>query len=210
MVHGNRPTNWRLEWLQTQISRLPTGSCPRTPDRRSGRPTPPRYTSLADLDHLYVHVGSDNHYWFQFQLERLADFLVKDQSFQGVIEKLQAAFPADHAKQETLEEIDTHLEGIRPGFRKMAGSLAEPTTIPRITPSACQEPTKTSGSSSLVIRNDTADPLVVTHPDGRNLTIPAHQWRTYYPIAAGASWKLPDGTCLAAHDEPTLAVIGKQ
>ena len=92
-------------------------------------PASPRYTSLADLDYSGGNVGTQNYYWFQARLERLSDFFVKDQGFPSVIEKLQAAFPAAKARQETLVEIDAHLESIRPGFIKMAGPLAGPATI---------------------------------------------------------------------------------
>ena len=175
-------------------------------DRRTGRRTSPRYTSLADLDYLYSGVGTTNYFWFQWHLERLADFLAADQSFPSVIERLQKAFPADEVKQETLEEIDSHLERIRPGFVKMAGPLAGPATITRITPSACPESAETGESRyPIVVRNDTTDPLVVNAPDGKAASVPAHAWRTY----ARASLKLPTGDCLVARDEPTLAVIEK-
>jgi hypothetical protein len=175
--------------------------------------TSPRYTSLADLDYLYNDVGDKNYYWLQDQLYLLADVLVGDQSFPAVIEKLRAAFPADHQKHETLEQIQTHLEGIRPGFIKMAGPLAGPSTITRIKPSACQDTSEKGGPSSsgaiIVIQNDTAGPLAVTRPSGNTFTVPPHAFVTSQ-VRVGASLKLPDGTCLAGRDEPALAVIEKQ
>jgi len=180
---------------------------------RDGRTTQtaPRYTSLADLDYLYTAVGDANYVWFQQAgLGRLAYFLVIDQSFPAVIEKLQKAFPTADAKQETIEDISRHLEGIRPGFLKEAGSLAGPTTIPSISPSACPELTKGGGRSYLVVRNNTADSLALTNLDGPNsLSIPAHSWRTLN-VRVGALLKLRDGTCLVARDEPSLAVIDRQ
>jgi hypothetical protein len=181
--------------------------------RRSGPSavqTPPRYTSLADLDYLYMGVGDANYVWFQQAvLGRLADFLVTDQSFPAVIEKLQKTFPAAEAKQETLEEISRHLEGVRPGFLKAAGPLAGPTTIPRISSSACPELARGAGASYLASRNDTGDSLILTNLDGRNSSIPAHSWKTFN-VRAGAWLKLRDGTCLVARDEPSLAVIDRQ
>ena len=183
---------------------------------RSGRSlgTPsgytPRYTSLQDLDYLYAGVGEVNYVWFQQGvLGQLADFLVADQSFPSVLEKLQKAFPAAEAKQETFEDVARHLEGVRPGFLKAAGPLAGPTTIARISPSACSESTSGAGISYIAVRNNTANLLMLTRPDGRNVDIPAHSWRPV-PVGVGVGLKLPDGSCLIARGEPTLAVIDKQ
>jgi hypothetical protein len=176
--------------------------------------TSPRYTSLADLDYLYTGVGDKNYYWFQHQLEHLADSLVKGESLPAVVEKLQAAFPSDHQKRETLEEIDAHLEGIQPGFTRIAGPLAGPSTITRIKPSACRDTSEKGGLSStvtvIVIQNDMAGPLAVTRPNGYTLTVPPHAASAALQIPVGASMKLSDGTCLVSRDEPTLAVIEKQ
>jgi hypothetical protein len=167
----------------------------------------PRYTSLADLDYLVARMGIPNYIWFQGAgLGRLAVFLAKDQSFPIVVEKLQKAFPLTDQKQETLEEVSHHLETIRPGFLKAAGSLVGPTTIPRIMSSPCPELTAPSVESYVVVRNNTANPLVVTDLEGKELQIPAHSWRTY-GVRAGTSLKLADGSCLVAREEPTLAVI---
>jgi hypothetical protein len=186
--------------LQSPPDRYPAGASP-------------RYTSLADLDYLYEGVGADNYLWFQDQLGKLADYLVKDQSFPAIIEKLQAAFPAGKAKHETLEEIDVHLETIRPGFKAMAGSLAGTSTITRIKPSACKSASETGAASTMssfiVVQNDTADPLAVAFPAGNKFNVSAHDYVTRQ-ISVGASLKLPDGTCLVGRDEPTLAVIEKQ
>ncbi len=178
-------------------------------DRRSGRrPTPPRYTSLADLDYLQGHVGLANYFWFQFHLERLADFLVKDQDFPSVVERLRKAFPAAEARQLPLEEINARLEDIRPGFLKMAGALAGPTTIPRIMPSVCQEPKKVGAPTYVVVHNQTADPIDITVSEGEKYSTAAHR-SLAYRVGVGASLKLPDGTCLVAGDEPTLGMIGQ-
>ena len=177
------------------------------------QPTPPvRYTSLVDLNFLRGGMGAQNYFWFQGNLFRLADFLVKDQSFPAIIEKLRAAFPVDPSgeHQQPLEEIVAHLEGVRPGFIKKVAPLTGPTTITRIMPSPCPVPPEKDGAGSLlVVRNDTADPLAVIPPDGRTRRIPAHMWRSYF-VMMGAPLKLPGGTCLVARNEPTMAVIEKQ
>jgi hypothetical protein len=176
-------------------------------DRRSRQSTAPRYTSLADLDYLYSGVGQQNYFWFQARLVALADFLAGGRGFPAVIAKLQTEFPADRKSQETLQEITTHLDRVRPGFLRMAGALAGPSTITRITPSACPEPSEKRGARSpLVVHNDTTEPLVTIGPAGEATRIPARAWRTY-SVAVGAAVKLSDGACLVARDEPTLAVI---
>lgn len=177
-------------------------------DRRSGARTPPRYTSLADFDYLYSGVGLQNMYWFQWQLERLADFLVRDQPLPRVVEKLQQAFPSNNPDKVSLDVIDARFEAVRPGFLKAAGALAEPTTIPRITPSACREAAKRGDSSYVVIRNDTAAPLEIVQANGQRDTIPPRSWSRYVTVV-GAVIKLPDGTCLTGREDASLAIIEK-
>jgi len=192
-IHQQRPDlNWLLE------------------DRRSGKRPAPRYTPLADVDYLYAEVGQQNYFWFQWQLERIADFLVGDQSLPALVEKLQNAFPPSRQRVQTLEEIDEALETIRPGFLKAARALVGPSTIQRITPSARPEAVKSVGHSApVIVRNNTDAPLETTRPNGQKLTVPAHSW-TRYPISEGSSIKLPDGSCLTAREEPSLAVIDER
>jgi hypothetical protein len=178
--------------------------------RSDGVETTPRYTSLADLDYIYTGMAPANYVWFQqAALGRLADFLVQGQSFASVVERLQKAFPAAEQRQEPLEEISRHLENIRAGFLKAAGALAGPTTIPQITPSECAQSPTGSIPSYIVVRNNTSSQFIVTTPTGRERNVPAHSWWSF-PVTVGASLKLPDGSCLVAHDEPTLAIIDSQ
>jgi len=181
----------------------------------------PRYTSLADVDYLNPWMGTQNYLWFEGRLGRLADFLTKDQAFPALIEKLQRAFPGGQQQVKTLEEISRLLESLRPGVLKVAGALVGPSTIPRITPSVCPGQAKGGGESRIVVRNDTADPLTVINLDGNDIFLNGHppqeskilpQYQNWisYSVRAGTSLKLPDGSCLVARDEPTLAVIDKQ
>ena len=196
-IEGKRPDlNWVVEAM-------------RAGRRSDGLQTPLRYTSLADLDYIYTAMGAPNYVWFQqAALGRLADFLVQGQSFASVVEKLQKAFPAAAQKQEPLEEISRHLEGIRPGFLKAAGALAGPTTLPQIKPSECTQSPAGSAPSYVVVRNNTSSELIVTTPTGRERKVAAHSW-WLFQLAVGASLRLPDGSCLVAADEPSLAVIEK-
>jgi hypothetical protein len=167
---------------------------------------PPRYTSLFDLENAGGG-NPANYFWYQGKLERLADFLTKDQDFRTLVEKLEKVFPA--GPYPGLEAIIARLEAIRPGFAKELGPLAGPSTLLRIAPAACQEPTNETRESLIVIQNDTDSLLDVTHPDGHKLTVDAHRLRPVR-LPIGSSIRLPDDTCLRVRDEPSLAVFKKQ
>jgi hypothetical protein len=168
----------------------------------------PRYTSLADLDYVYYPgVGPANYAWYQWHLQRIAGYLTTGQSFSSVIDKLKVQFPVARKKQETLDQIIAHLDEIRPGVRDMLGTLAGPTTLARIAPSACPK----SGSQSagkegvIAVRNDQGNPLSLTTPDGHSETLAAGTWKSF-SLKAGESIQLGNGTCLVVGNEPALAV----
>ncbi|MGD1095668.1 MAG: hypothetical protein ABSB35_27205 [Bryobacteraceae bacterium] len=168
----------------------------------------PRYTSLADLDYVYTDVGLENYVWFQYHLQRVAKFLLAGQEFPAVIKALQKEFPAA-AKQETLDRIIAHLDRIRPGVRETLGTLAGPTTLPRLAPSACMQPASGGAQSTIGVRNDTASPLLLVRLQGGTETVAPRSW-SGFRMKAGEWLKLPDGTCLVPGDKPALAVIEKQ
>jgi hypothetical protein len=175
-------------------------------DRRSGKvPPSSRYTTLADFMYLYGNMEAANAIWFQWQFERLADFMVKDQDFPTLIGRLQKAFPAGQ-KQLTVQEVLARLEGIRGGFLAAAGTLAGPTTLPRISPSPCQEQTAEGRTFQLAVRNETSAQIGVSFPDGHNADLPANSWRSYR-VKAGWVLKLSNGKCLSAGQEPSIAVL---
>jgi hypothetical protein len=128
----------------------------------------PRYTSLADLDYIYIGVGAENYAWFQYHLQRIANFLLIGQEFPAVIEGLQREFPAATPKQETLDQIVVHLDRIRPGVRETLGALGGPTTLP---PLACPQPASDAPQTTIAIRNDTALPLILLRPQGGSETV---------------------------------------
>lgn len=186
------------------------------PDLRfvfKGPPTSehPRYTSLADLDFVYADgVGFQNYVWFQWQLQRVADYLVTKQAFSVVIGNLRTEFPAAAQKQETLDKIVARLDRIRPGVSGMLGSLAGPTTLPPLHPAPCTKPPAVKARPSVVaVRNETGYPLVLATPDGRRKTIRAGGWDSF-ALRSGESLKLPNGACLFGPGESALAVIRKQ
>ena len=171
----------------------------------------PRYTSLEDLDYVYANgVGFKNYVWFQWQLQRIADFLVTGQSFSGVIGKLQTEFPSAQPKQETLDQIISRLDRIRPGVRAVLGSLAGPTTLPPILPAPCTKAAVRDPRTSVVaVRNETGALLTLILPDGHRKTIGIGGWDSF-ELKSGESLKLIDGTCICATGDTALAVVPKE
>jgi hypothetical protein len=171
-------------------------------------PTPPRYTSFADLGYLYSSVGQANYVWFQNQLERLAGLFMEGQSLRKIVRELQSAFPSGNAMSSgtssrsiPMEDIYARLERIRPGFRKMLGPVGAATTIPHIVPSTC--PAATNKIGVLVIQNHGDDSVTVASLDGGPATvIPGHAW-----TKISSTVKLSNGSCLIPGDEPGLATL---
>ena len=79
---------------------------------------------IADFDKLYFAMGQLDYLWFQFQIARVADFLVSDQAFPGVVEILRHEFPIEEARgRESVGSTLSRLERIRPGVTVIAASL---------------------------------------------------------------------------------------
>ena len=168
----------------------------------------PRYTSLADLDYVYAQgVGFKNYVWFQWQLQRIADFLVRGQSFSGVIGKLRTEFPSARQKQETLVQVMAHLDRIRPGLRAMLGSVSGPTTLPLVLPSPCtKSAVHNTGQSVVAVRNESGALLTLITPEGHSKAIAAGAWDSFQ-LNSGESLKLSGGTCIFGLGESALAVV---
>ena len=158
-----------------------------------GMKQPPRYTSLRDLDYVYAQgVGPQNYAWFQHQIERLAEFMVAGQSLPAVMKKLQAEFPLDAQKQETLDQIVGRLDHVRPGTREFLNPLYGHTTLALVSPSPCSpRAADTNGQASVIaVRNDSGHPLEIVGPDGMNETLAPAAWDDF-SVRAGDSLKLP-------------------
>jgi len=85
---------------------------------------PPRYTRLAELDALYFSIGQENYLWFQFEIARLADYLVAAKDLPVVVADLQREFPAAARRgRESVAETFTRLERVRAGVTAAAGAL---------------------------------------------------------------------------------------
>jgi hypothetical protein len=181
--------------------------------RKNSRPARYRYTSLADLNYLGAFGMDPQNYgnWFQFHLERLADFLTRDQPLPAVVAKLQTDFPEDDIKFETPDELIKKLSRIRPGLLDaVAGPLAGPLTLAANTPIACTDasPDRTR-TTSVSIHNRRSEPIVVTFSGGTTRTIQPQTNATLYNVYPGAPIKLSDGRCIVPRADPTLTYIDK-
>jgi len=175
----------------------------------------PRYTSGGDLMYAGADMRPENLFWLELQIQRLADFCVKRQSFASVVEKLRTAFPAVHPRHVTIGDAMTRMEALFPGFRAAAGPLGDPPTMTPVRASACKDAAKTGGAMQeqrwMVVRNDTAAPVELMRPDGTKWQVNAYAWRRV-GLPAGTALRMPDGSCLATGEnrEPMLAILDKQ
>ncbi|MCB1489756.1 MAG: hypothetical protein KDJ88_20145 [Bauldia sp.] len=122
--------------------------------------------SLAELDLYYAGIGLENYAWFQFRLAALADYLVADGDFAGLIGGLRAAFPKQDFltgdAEPTTAEAFRRLEALRPGVTALAGDLTGPDSLTTIAAVACgPEPAPVAQEGVVVIENDGDRPLKV-------------------------------------------------
>ncbi len=85
---------------------------------------PPRYARLAEFDQVYFAMGQANYLWFQFEIARLADFIVAGAEPAVILAGFQREFPLATRRRETVSETFARLERIRPGITASAGTLA--------------------------------------------------------------------------------------
>ena len=169
-----------------------------------------RYSSQPDLDYLYADgVGSANYAWFQFRLNDVAKFVLGEQNFATVIEKLKASFPAAATQPAHVDEILARLEKIRPGVTGVFSDLAGPSILPRVAPSACTETQSAGTDSILVVRNDTSAEFVAGTESGRTLRVAAGTFRKVYG-KVGQRLTLAGGRCMKFGTDSALAVISTQ
>ncbi len=84
-----------------------------------------RYRRLDDFDDLYFSMGQLNYLWFQFQIARIADYLVSDGDFRAVVEGLRREFPmVVGRRRESVKKTFERLERIRPEVTAVAAGLA--------------------------------------------------------------------------------------
>jgi hypothetical protein len=148
--------------------------------------------------------------WFEFYLERLADFLTQEQPLPAVVAKLQKEFPEEDMKFEASDELMKKLSRIRPGFLDVIpGPLAGPLTLPINNPVTCTEASPDQArTTSVSLHNRTSKPIAVTLFSGTTQTIQP-QTSTTFNVYPGAPIKLSDGRCVVPRAEPTLTYIDK-
>lgn len=82
-----------------------------------------RLTSLAAFDQVYFGMGQQNYLWFHFHLAEMADFMVRDEDFGTLVERLGEAFQLANPRPETVDESLARLERIKPGVTALAHSF---------------------------------------------------------------------------------------
>ena len=162
-----------------------------------------RYTSFEDIDLIYEGVGFDNYDWLQVETVRLAVFFVKGQNLKSLVSKMQAAFPAGSVMSN--KQVFAALDSIRPGTIALAGSLADPTTLKQIKPTAClPSPPKEEESGFFGVRNEAGHDIPVVDGGVDDVLHPGY---TAEHGTVGSQLKLPSGNCITYRAEPGYVVL---
>jgi hypothetical protein len=164
---------------------------------------PQRYTSMEDLQ-LADDVGMTNYGWFQFQVYRMCDLLLRDKTLLQLLSELKKAF-GDPTRR-PFSDVAAKLEVIRPGLGKEMGALWKPTTLPDAQPKPCNDASTSGADSDLVVLNTSSKPVNVTYGKDAPVTVAPDSW---YALTghSGALLKLDTGACFAFGDEPSIARI---
>jgi hypothetical protein len=168
---------------------------------------PQRYTSMEDLQYLAGDVGMTNYGWFQFQVYRMCDLLLRDKTLLQLLSDLKKAF-ADPTRR-PFSDVAAKLELIRPGIDKEMGVLWKPTTLPDSRPKPCSDAAASSKDSDIVVLNSSSKPVKVTSGKDAPVAVASNSW---YPFSAysGAFLKIDTGACFVFADEPSIARIPSQ
>jgi hypothetical protein len=119
-----------------------------------------RYTSMEDLQYLVGEVGMTNYGWFQFQIYRLADLLLKDKPLPELLAELKSTFR--DPTQRPFSHITAKLEAIRPRLGREMGLLWKPTTLPDSQAKPCKDDASSGKDSDLVVVNSSPKPVTIT------------------------------------------------
>jgi hypothetical protein len=166
---------------------------------------PQRYTSLEDVNYLADDTGYANYGWFQFQIYRMADLLLKDKPLLQLLAELRKTFN-DPVQRRPFKETAAKMEAIRPSIAREMGDLWKPTTIPAAQPRPCKEGSRSNKDSDLVVLNLSPKAVKITSGKDAPVEVPANAWYTFgdHP---GELLKLDSGACYVYTDEPTIALI---
>jgi len=155
---------------------------------------PERYTSLEDVQYLGADVGFTNYGWFQFQIYRMGDLLLRDKPLRKLLAELKRTF--NDPVQRPFKEVATKLEFVHPGIAKEMGDLWNRTTIPYATPKRCAEAGNSDKDSEVVVMNLSAKPVKIRSGNNTSVMVAPNSWYTleghsailYMPILACASF----------------------
>src|SRR5580692_3558372 len=170
----------------------------------SPRLPPQRYTSLEDLQYLAADVGFVNYGWFQFQIYRLADLLLKDKPLPKLLAELKKTF--NDPVQRPFKDVATKLAAIRPAIAKEMGDLWKPTTIPDAQPRPCKETASSGKDSDVVVLNLSLKAVKVTSGTDAQVDVPANAW-SMFGGHSGELLQIDTGSCFGFGDEPAIARI---
>jgi len=165
---------------------------------------PQRYTSLEDVEYLSDDVGFTNYGWFQFQINRLADLLLKDKPLPRLLAELKNFF--HDSTQRPFGYVAAQLETIRPGIAKEMGALWNPTTIPEAKTKPCSGVPTAGRDSNIVVLNLSPKPIRVTSGKNAPVTIASDSWYTF-GAHSGTLVQIDSGVCFVFGDEPSIARI---
>jgi hypothetical protein len=170
----------------------------------SAKLPPQRYTSLEDLQYLSADVGMTNYGWFQFEVYRMCDLLLRDKTLLQLLSELRKAF-SDPTRR-PFGDVAAKLEAIHPGIGKEMGILWKPTTLPDSPPKPCRDTAASGIDSDLVVVNASSQPVKVTSGKDVPVTIAPNSW---YALSAhsGAFLQIDTGACFVFGDEPSVARI---
>jgi hypothetical protein len=165
---------------------------------------PQRYTSLEDVQYLGADVGFANYGWFQFQIYRVADLLLKDKPLPKLLAELKKTF--NDPVQRPFKDVAAKLETIRPAIAKEMGDLWKPTTIPDAQPKPCKETASSGKDSDLIVLNLSPKTFKVTSGKEAPFTVASDSWYTVGGNS-GALVQVDASTCFVFSDEPSIAHI---
>lgn len=170
----------------------------------SAKLPPQRYTSLEDVQYLGSDVGFANYGWFQFQIYRVADLLLKDKPLPKLLAELKKAL--NDPVQRPFKDVAAKLEAIRPEIAKGMGDLWKPTTMPDAQSKPCKETASSGKDSDLVVLN--LSPKAVKVTSGKDAPVPvvSNSWYEF----GGKSGDLVQtdaGACFVYSDEPSIVRI---
>jgi hypothetical protein len=156
------------------------------------------------VQYIADDVGFTNYGWFEFQLYRMADLLLKDKPLPTLLAELKKTF--NDPVQRPFKDVATKLETIRPSIAKEMGDLWKPTTIPDAQPKPCKEGASSKKDSDLVVLNLSPKTVKVTSGKDAPVDVAANAWSTFYGHP-GELMKLDTGACYVFADEPSIARI---